>query len=117
MSTAASLVGKFVWYELSTSDPKRAQAFYTQLFGWKVHTKDPQYAEIEANGQHVGGMTAPHDPHTPPHWMMYVDVDSVDDAVQRVKRAGGAAVAEPFDVPNVGRMAVIRDPQGAHLAF
>jgi len=49
----------------------------------------------------------------PPHWMLYISVESADDAVQGAAQAGGKVLAPPFDVFDLGRMAVIQDPTGA----
>ena len=54
---------------------------------------------------------------TPPHWMAYIAVDDVDAAIGKVAGLGGNVLAEPFDIPNVGRMGVIQDPQGAVVSL
>jgi predicted enzyme related to lactoylglutathione lyase len=70
---------------------------------------------IKANGQTHGGFGSPPG-NPPPHWMGSVLVDSADAAAERAKKAGGKILAEPMEIPNVGRLAVIADPQGAVLS-
>ena len=116
MSTdVKTAVGTFVWHENVSSDPKRAQDFYTQLFGWSIeHFKagDFDYPMISANGQMHGGFP-PVPEGTPPHWVGNVQVESVDDTIEKAKAAGGEVVAGPTDIPEVGRYAALKDPQGA----
>jgi uncharacterized protein len=52
----------------------------------------------------------------PPMWGSYVTVSNLDETVATVKRLGGGVLMEPMEVKTVGRMAVIRDPQGAALS-
>ncbi len=69
----------------------------------------------KAGEDHAGAlkMVGPQFQGMPPHWMMDVDVDDCDATVAKVPAAGGTVLAEPFDVPGIGRMAVVADPQGA----
>ena len=119
MSTdVTTAVGTFVWHENVSSDPQRAQDFYTQLFGWEIESfksGDFDYPMISANGQTHGGFpTVPEG--TPPHWAGNVNVESVDETVKKAESAGGKLMAGPMDIPDVGRYAVVGDPQGAVLA-
>lgn len=116
--------GRFVWYELMTTEPEAAKAFYTELVGWTVQRwEDAQmdYAIWQAGDQGVGGVMALPEPAkaagAPPHWMPYVDVADLDAAVAEVERLGGEIVVPPMAIPNVGRFATFRDPQGAHLSL
>ena len=116
MSTdVTTAVGTFVWRENVSADPQRAERFYTELFGWEIeHFKsgDVDYPMIKANGQLHGGFpTVPEG--TPPHWVSNVQVDSADDTVEKAKSAGGELLVGPMDIPEVGRYAVLKDPQGA----
>ncbi|MDH4060335.1 MAG: VOC family protein [Aquincola sp.] len=114
--------GAFSWSELTTSDPKAACDFYGKLFGWKVETSDMgsgPYDVLKVGDTAVGGIMgkppgAPAD--MPPMWGCYVTVNNVDETLAAVKRLGGGVLMEPMDVKGVGRMAVIRDPQGAALS-
>lgn len=110
--------GAFSWSELTTSNAKAACEFYGGLFGWKVDTMDMggmHYHVVKVGDTAVGGiMTLPPDaPKMPPAWGVYVTVADCEAAVAKCKSLGGSVMMEPHDVPGVGRMAILRDPQGA----
>ena len=111
--------GAFSWAELATSDAEAAKAFYRELFAWEYDDNpigDGQvYSMARRDGETVAAMFASTE--QPPHWNCYVTVESVDDASARAADAGGQVVMEPFDVMDVGRMAVITDPAGAALCL
>jgi predicted enzyme related to lactoylglutathione lyase len=113
-----SSIGRFVWHELLTTDPKAAVAFYTEVVGWKTQPwQDGNYTMWLASQGPLGGtMTLPDEAKkmgAPPHWIGNVDVADVDRSVADAKKAGGRTLVEPRDIPEVGRFAVIADPQGA----
>src|SRR3989442_9137574 len=86
VSTVASTVGKFVWHEQVSSDPKQAQDFYTQLFGWDTEVFKPgdaDYTMISSRGQSHGGFGAAMEVAPPPHWLSHVRVENVDKTVER----------------------------------
>lgn len=116
MSTGVqTMVGRFVWHDHISADVERAKAFYTELLGWETETWKPgemDYPMIKAGGQMHGGF-GPAQGGAPSHWLGHVLVDDVDAAVARAEGAGGGTLAEPMDIPDVGRMAVLADPQGA----
>lgn len=116
MSTqVTSRIGTFVWHENVSTDPAKAQEFYGQLFGWGVEVfkaGDFEYPMIVADGQMHGGYP-PVQEGTPSHWVGNVAVESVDDTVAKVESAGGKLIHGPADIPEVGRFAVLADPQGA----
>jgi predicted enzyme related to lactoylglutathione lyase len=106
------------WVDLGTSDPAAAAAFYSGLFGWDVQEGPPEaggYRMAMLRGKPVAGLGPQMNP-GPPYWTTYVTVDSADDAAEKVKAAGGTVFVEPFDVLDVGRMAVFADPRGAAFA-
>jgi predicted enzyme related to lactoylglutathione lyase len=109
--------GTFSWSELATSDAAAAKAFYTAVFGWDYDdnpTGDGQvYSMAKRDGGYVGALF---DSEQPPHWNCYVTVASADAAAARAGEAGGTVRQEPFDVMDVGRMAVVVDPTGAALS-
>ena len=116
-------IGRFVWHELLTKDPQAAIAFYSQTVGWKTLP----FAEgggnytmwVGSQGPLGGVMELPEAAAkmgAPPHWMGNVQVADVDATAALAKKLGGKIYKEPFDVPAVGRVAVIADPQGASLA-
>lgn len=116
MSTQVqTAVGRFVWHDHSSNDPDKARSFYNELFGWEsdvVQIQGFEYPMIKANDQTHGGF-GPAQGGAPPHWLGHVLVDDADAAAERAKGAGGTVITGPMDIPNVGRFAVIQDPQGA----
>jgi uncharacterized protein len=111
--------GTFSWVELVTSDADAAKAFYTAVFGWDYRDtpigEGMVYSTALVGGQAAGALYASAE--QPPHWNCYVTVESVDEAARRADELGATVVAEPFDVMDAGRMAVISDPTGAALAL
>ena len=116
----SSSQGNFVWYELMTTDTKAAKAFYGDVVGWS--TQDAaipgmEYTILTTGGLPVGGlMTLPDEVKkmgAPPSWSGYIAVDDVDAATARVKELGGSIHVPPRDIPDVGRFAVVADPQMA----
>ena len=110
--------GAFSWSELMTSDAAAAQAFYGPLFGWEFDTMDMgtgPYRVVKVGGEAVGGIMdkPPGMEAVPPVWGCYVTVSDVEATVARCTALGGTVCQPPFDIPNVGRMAVLQDPQGA----
>jgi uncharacterized protein len=119
MSTVETAVGKFVWHEQVSSDPKQAEGFYSRLFGWGTEVFKPgefDYTMITANGRMHGGFSKAMEGAPPPHWLSHVRVENVDETVETAKKAGGALAAGPFEMEEVGLMAILRDPQGAFIA-
>ncbi len=114
--------GAFSWSELTTTDPAAAAAFYGELFGWKIQEMGAQmggYRVVAVGDEGVAGIMAmpPGAPPMPPHWGCYVTVDNVDATISRCAGLGGKTIVPPMDIPTVGRMAVIQDPQGAVLSL
>jgi uncharacterized protein len=113
-------VGQFVWNELLTSDEAGARRFYSRIFGWETADfpgSGMKYTLWKKNGKDVGGLMTRPDEHIPPHWLGYVAVNDVDAAVEQAGALGGNVLMPPFDVPTVGRIAVLKDPQGAALGI
>ena len=109
------------WADLLARDGQKAKDFYTGLFGWTYddHPAGPDqvYTIYSHQGQAVcaSAQYGPGDENLPPHWSVYVTVDDLDAALARTRNAGGTVLLEPCDVLDVGRMAIIQDPQGASL--
>ena len=119
MSTVATTVGRFVWHEQVSSDPKQAQGFYTELFGWGTEVFKPgeiDYTMISSGGQSHGGFSKAMEGAPPPHWIGHVRVENVDETIEKAKSAGGKLAAGPFEMSEVGRIAIITDPQGAFIS-
>lgn len=112
--------GRFVWYDLMTTDPARATAFYTELFGWTTRTVNMgdhgDYTMIANNGKDFGGIVGFEKADLPSHWIHYTTVDDVDATVATVKGLGGAVHVPAMDIPTVGRFAVIADPTGGFIS-
>ncbi len=114
--------GAFSWNELMTTDVAAAKTFYGALFGWTLRdeqTPEMVYTMAKLGDKETAGMMAIPDEAQgmPPSWGAYVTVDDVDKQVQRVEDLGGKVVMPPRDIPDVGRFAVISDPQGAMLTM
>jgi hypothetical protein len=108
------------WVDTTQPDPDAAVRFYEGLLGWQFHEVTPEgapgrYLVARVDGQDVAAVSAPpaDGPRPQSMWNTYVRVDSADTAAKATTRAGGSVVAEPFDVPGAGRMAVLADPEGA----
>ena len=107
--------GAFSWFELRTPDIEAAKAFYTALFGWTFEdwpTGDTTYLTIKVGDVGIGGLIPPPPPGMPPHWGAYITVDDAD-SVAAAASAAGATIHASMDIPTVGRIHVIGDPQGA----
>ena len=120
--TDETLLGRIVWYELLTTDMKAAEAFYTAVVGWSTTPFEgagqPYDMFNKADGSPVAGvMHIPAGMNFPPHWEMYVGVPVLEDAVARIEQHGGSALSEVIEVPGIGRMRTMRDPQGAVFAI
>ena len=115
--------GTTCWAELGTTDSAAARVFYQALFGWNANEISMDWATytlLQQNGRDVGGLYDLQDEQraqgVPPHWMLYTAVEDVDATVEKARANGGSVVAEPMDIPNVGRIAVLSDPEGATFA-
>ncbi len=110
-------VGRFFWNELLTGDVAGAAAFYSRLFGWRVESAEtpdgPPYTMFALGDMPVGGAMASPEPGIPPHWAPYIRVEDADATAAEAMEAGGTVCRAPFDVPSVGRIAVLQDPAGA----
>ena len=119
MTTTATAVGKFVWHEQVSSDPGQAKDFYTKLFGWGTEifeAGEMKYSMINANGKNHGGFAQAQEGAPPPHWLGHVQVEDVDATIKKAKAAGGKVVFGPVDMGEVGRFAIVGDPQGAYVS-
>lgn len=113
--------GRFVWYELATTDKEAAKAFYASVVGWDARMAGPVYSLFIAGGVPVAGLVElPAEARRTgalPQWVGYVGVDDVDAAAGRVKRLDGTLHIPPTDLPGVSRFSIIADPQMATLAL
>jgi uncharacterized protein len=114
--------GRFVWYDLMTTDPDAAIAFYRKAFGWGItpFPQDPTYRMWTVGRNPMGGvMRLPDEARrtgAPPNWLPYVSVPNVDATVRQAAALGAKTHVAPRDIPDMGRFAVLLDPQGAAFA-
>ncbi|MCA8884230.1 MAG: VOC family protein [Rhodobacteraceae bacterium] len=115
----AEIHGRVWWSELMTRDVPGAVEFYETVCGWTVATMDmPEgpYRVCHADGVPVAGIMdmtpLTHLDGVRSHWMTYLAVDDVDHAMTETLAAGGVVQRVPFDIPEVGRVAIVTDPGG-----
>jgi uncharacterized protein len=121
----SSSIGRFTWYELTTTDVEAAKAFYGNVVSWGTRDASASmsapmaYTLFTAGEDTVGGLiNLPEQARqmgVTPRWLGYVSVDDVDVAVQRFKQLGGAVHVPPTDIPDVSRFSVVADSQMATL--
>jgi len=117
--------GSFCWTELATSNQPEAKKFYQALFGWAPNDMpmgpNEFYTMFKLEGRDTGAaytLRSDMVAHgVPPHWALYIAVASADESAARAASLGGKVLAPPFDVFDVGRMAVIQDPTGAQFCI
>jgi len=117
--------GTFCWVELGTTDGEAAKKFYTELFGWTYNDSPVGpgmvYTMLKLDGKDIGALYQMPAEMTsqgiPPNWLSYVSVASADESAAKAKELGATLMKEPFDVMDVGRMAVVQDPTGAVFAI
>jgi predicted enzyme related to lactoylglutathione lyase len=117
--------GSFSWLELGTTDRTNAKKFYSNLFGWSAEDMpmgpEMVYTIFRINGKDVAGayqlMKEQVAAHVPPHWMLYIQVESADRAAAKAVELGAQQIVAPADIPNVGRFAVLQDPTGAAISI
>jgi len=112
--------GRFVWYELTTTDLEAAKVFYGKVMGWgtrEASMPGPRYTLFTVGNVSTGGLVnLPRDAKTQgaaPQWVGYVSVDDVDAAVHRIKELHGIVYVPPTDMADVSRFSVVADPQMA----
>jgi uncharacterized protein len=109
------------WVDNLGPDPKRSMDFYGAIFGWDFIGPGPmpgegEYFVARLRGRDVAGVgSAPAGNEAQPGWTTYVEVESADSAAEAAGEAGGKVLAEPFDAPPAGRVAIVADPAGASL--
>jgi hypothetical protein len=114
--------GTACWADLSTPDPGKAGQFYSGLFGWQLtrDEKDPSgYLHIKNGEEFIGGIPPAHlrNPDAPPHWLIYFLVESCDASAAKAKDLRAQHLLPPQSIPKVGRMSIVKDPQGAVFAL
>ncbi len=115
--------GTLYWNELMTWDVEQAKRFYATALGWTYESMampDGTYWVIKCGETTVGGMfqlSKPHFEGVPESWMAYIAVDDVETRIARATAAGATLVHPAFDVPGVGRIAIIKEPGGAGIGW
>jgi uncharacterized protein len=117
--------GKFYWNELMTRDVERAKKFYADALGWSFEGMpmpggSGTYWLAKINDESVAGIfdiSAPEFGPVPESWMAYIAVDDVDARVKKAIAAGAKLMKPVFDVPGVGRIAILMEPGGAGIGW
>ena len=113
--------GAVSWTELATNDVEAAKKFYGTLFGWKFQQfpmPDMNYEVIAVGDRQIGGiLKMPKEAgEMPPFWVSYVTVENVDQTWKNAQEMGAKPAVPPKDIPQVGRICIFQDPQGAYIA-
>lgn len=115
--------GSFYWNELMTRDAERDKKFYADALGWTfdpMPMPDGTYWVAKMGDEYVGGLfplTAPQFDGVPEGWMSYIAVDNVDARVKKAQALGAQLMRPIFDVPGVGRIAILKEPGGAGIGW
>jgi uncharacterized protein len=117
----ASPRGDYIWYELMTTDADGAKAFYDAVVGWNIGDPSPEFQGYRMIGRSDGGFAGGVLPindemkthGSRPGWLGYIHVEDVDRSVAAIERDGGKTWMTATDIPNVGRIALVTDPQDA----
>jgi predicted enzyme related to lactoylglutathione lyase len=115
--------GKFVWFDLLTNDLPGTKRFYGELFNWEFEgsaSENATYATIKNNDTMIGGIVhfeRLDENISESRWLSYLSVADADKAVDQFRKGGATVLKEPRDVSGRGRVAVVKDPQGAMLVL
>jgi hypothetical protein len=116
--------GTFCWNELMTRDVERAKQFYRDTIGWSFNPMTMPgggtYWCAMQDGKPAAGLFSLDTPEfdgVPESWMSYLAVDDVDQRVAQAVKLGATLVKPLFDVPGVGRIAILRQPGGAGIGW
>lgn len=115
--------GTLGWNELQCRSKDAALPFYEQVFGYEPEAMPGEFGEytvLKIDGKVVGGLVEMNEQWpegVPPHWHVYFVVADADASAARVTELGGSVHVEPFDVPGIGKMGVVSDPNGTHFSI
>ena len=116
----SKLQGSPIWYELLTADAEAAKRFYDAVVGWTIGEPAAEFHGYRmigrSDGKYAGGAMQITDEMREhgarPVWLVYIGVDDADGEAQRIEADGGKVMMPPFDIPGVGRVAMVTDPAG-----
>ena len=115
--------GTFYWNELMTRDAEKAKKFYADTLGWSFDAmpmENGTYWVAKIGDQPLGGifpLSSPQFDGVPESWMAYIAVDDVDARVKKATAAGAKLMRPIFDIPGVGRIAILTEPGGAGVGW
>lgn len=115
--------GSFVWNELAATDVEKAKAFYAETLGWTFEEfalPDGAYWVAKSGDKMVGGLGGLETgslPGTTSYWFSFIEVEDLDARLAKAVELGATVIRPAEDVPNVGRVAVLRDPAGAAIGW
>lgn len=113
--------GAFCWNQLNTPDVAASKAFYEGLFGWRIveETLGGMALQVISSGSTMVGdmMAMPAEVQAPSHWLSYVWVKDIDAVLAKAKARGATVYVPVTEIPEVGRIAVFGDPEGAMLGL
>lgn len=117
--------GTIWWSELMTRAPEVARAYYGAVCGWSWEvmpmSEGGKYHIASSGGRPVAGLMditgMPGMEDAPAHWFTYIAVDDVDAAARAIEERGARVLRAPWDVPGVGRIAIVEDPGGAAVGL
>jgi predicted enzyme related to lactoylglutathione lyase len=113
-------LGTPTWIDLGVPDLDRAMEFYAAVFGWEFDVGPAEYGRYTScllRGRRVAALSAMHEPGAGCFWNVYLATPDCDRTAERARAAGGVLLAEPMDVMDQGRMAIVRDPVGAQFGL
>ncbi len=116
--------GTFTWNELMTDNIEKAKDFYSKTIGWTIEEfpmPEGQYFVAKQGDKYVAGITSvdqgPLDGAKAPYWFPYLEVDNIDTRIETATTRGATVLRPAVDVPNVGRIAILRDAAGATIGW
>ena len=116
--------GKFNWNELMSRDAEASKKFFAATLGWSFdampNPNGGTYWIAKAGGEPVAGIfpiDSPNFASVPEAWLGYIAVDDVDARVKKATAAGDKVMREPFDIPGVGRIAILTDSRGTAIGL
>ena len=118
---------KVVHFEIPVEDLDRAKAFYGVIFGWQlddvpgmdytmVRTVPVDEQQMPTVPGAINGGMMQRSPQTPSP-VLTIDVDSVQEALEKVEAGGGSVVQPRTEIPGMGAFAYFKDPEGNTLGL